>query len=375
MIKLEINGISFDNFLNISVRREFDAVPSKFSFEATTDPTNVTAFPIQLGDECKIFIDEYCLLDGHIDDISVSHSLNTHSIAIKGSSKIADLIDSTMDATFIFEFKKGTLLKDAIEAIVAKVGVTSRIIDRVSSQFTEDKMVQGKIGDSVWSLLCQLAIEQQNLIGETGGSDIFLSRGGGQKIDWSLNKRVNDINNNVLSSSVSYTNSKRFNRYAIVSQGDLSKYKEEFIKEMAQTSTLGECIDEAIRYTRFNCTIAEQASDNETCQTRAEWQANMARTNGSKYECDIQGYKTLENLVVEPGYIVHVIDDYSHINADMLIRSVAYSFSASDGSKAKLCLVAPDAFTLIPVQPKKEESGNDFSDIFQFEDDENDNKT
>lgn len=370
MIYLEINGEKFENFVNISVSRQFDAVPASFSFEATTSADETLAYPISIGDSCRILIDETPIITGFINDLSLSHSLSRHSISIRGASKISDLVDSTMDNSYIFEFRKGTRLKEALEAIVAKTGVTSAIIDDVYLIFTQDEKIEGKIGNSVWSLLCEFAIKYQALLGETGNGDIFLTRGGGDTIAFPLIKRVNDINNNLLKSSMTRSHRKRFHKYAIFSQTDSTGLGQEGEAPTQGVSNQGISQDNAIRTTRFNCTMAEQSSDSTMCETRAEWQSNMSRVDSFAYNCTYQGYKTPNGIVIEPGFIVHVTDQYMQIDADLLIKKVNYSYSLSGGSIVEMGLVLPDAFTLTTSQPTKTESGNDFSGIFKFDDDE-----
>lgn len=372
MIYLEINGERYENFLNISVTREYDAVPSGFSFESTTDPNDSTSFPILLGAACRILIDDYCIINGFVDELSINHSINTHNISINGSSKLADLVDSTMDATFNFTFKKGQYLKEALETIIAKTMVDVSVVDDVNLIFTEEQQIEGTVGTSVWELMCKLAIKFNCLLGETGNGDVFLTRGGGDRIDWPLIKRVNSIDNNLLSSSINFSNRARFNRYAIISQGDILSYQalDGNNAQVPPASAVGDSLDPEIRPTRFSCTMAEQASDRETCVRRAAWQANTSRVDAQNYECGYQGYKTPQGYVIEPGYIVHVIDDYVGVNGDMLIKSVSYSYNRNGGSIVTMALVLPDSYTLAATMDKPDESGNNYEKILR-----RDNKT
>ena len=356
--------MKFNNFLNIDASRSYDAVPGEFSFVATFDAVDPSDFPIKIGDECRILVDDDPFITGFVFSFGVSHSKNSHEISVNGCSKLADLVDSTMDAEFNFLLSKDSALKDGLQQIVDQANVNATIIDDVFFIMTEDDTLEAQIGSSVWSLMCQAAVKYQCLLGETANGDVFLTRGGGDQINFELIKKIDGTTNNVLSSGIEHNARDRFHRYAIVSQfgqADLITATPPAVG----VSKAGESIDESIRNSRFKCVQAEQSMDDSLCTTRAEWQSNYARVNAMTYSCAIQGFRTESGLLIEPGYIVYVDDDYVQLHADMLIKKVSISYSSSSGSTASLTLVSPDAYTLKANQATAEESGNDFKGIFR----------
>lgn len=364
MIYLEINGQKFKNFISIDASRSYDAVPGEFSFVATFDAVDPADFPIKIGDECRVLVDDDPFITGFVFSFGVSHSVSTHEISVNGCSKLADLVDSTMDADFNFTLSAGSSLKAGLQQIIDKANVQAEVVDDVFYILTEEDTLEAQIGSSVWSLMCQAAVKYQCLLGETANGDVFLTRGGGDQIDFALVKKINGPTNNVMSSSIEHNARDRYHRYAIISQFGQANLSQSTPPDVG-VSKAGESIDTSIRVSRFSCQQAEQSMDDSLCTTRAEWQSNYARVNAMTYSCTVCHFKTGSGLLFEPGYIVYVDDDYVQLHADMLIKQVSISYSQSSGSMTRLTLVSPDAFTLKANQATAQESGNDFVGIFR----------
>ena len=376
MISLEINGLKYDHFTSIQVKRCYDAVPSDFSFTATTDPTDVTKFPILIGDICQVLVDDTTFITGFIDEITVTHSKSNHNINVKGSSIAVDLVESTMDASY--EVVGPISLKSALESIVQKLELNVSVIDKTNvaiDDFETSERLSGDIGSSVWSLMVQAALKRNVLLTEDAFGNVIMTRGQGETLNYTLEKRVNGASNNILSSDITKSHSRRFSVYKVLSQPngtDLSQltFSDDPIENEKQTESGAESTDDMIRRSRKCSIMAEQASSTDQCLTRAIWQSNVSKTQSFSYRCTRQGFKTEDGTLIEPGHIVYVRDEYMSIASDLMIASVNLSYSLTGGSIATYECVLPDAFTLQANTPRFEKSGNDLEGIFDVAQDE-----
>lgn len=368
MIYLEVNGQIFEGFKSVSAERSYSAAPASFSFSATTSAENVTAFPINEGDACRVLIGDQAFITGFVDGIDVTHDDNEHSIAVSGSSLVSDLIDSTMDDQY--EIKGPIPLKTALEKIIAMAGVKNiSVIDDTGGveDFEENEVLSGEIGEPVWSLMIKLAIKKQVLLTENGDGNVVITRGEGQKISDVLFKHPNHRDNNILRSNCKRSRKERFNTYKVFSQDDSVSLESIDINNfdaVASSNKFGDAKDDVIRASRVMCIVSEKASQPEECKQRAIWQANFSRVSAFAYACRRQGFVNDAGNAIEPGMMPHVDDAYMSVNADLIIDTVRFSYDESSGSIALLDLLLPDSFTLAATEPTFEDSGNDLGGIF-----------
>ena len=371
MISLEINGLNYQHFTQISVTRSYDKIPSDFSFRATTDPMDVTQFPIHEGNIVRVLVDGDVFVTGFVDEITVRHSQTEHTITVSGSSVSVDLIQSTMDSTF--DIIGPVALQTALQNIVNKIHLNISVIDKTGIELesiTEAERLTGNLGASVWSLMIQAALKRNVLLSEDKNGNILMVRGEGRKLDYMFEKSVNGQNNNLLSSSLTRTSQNKFHLYQVFSQPNataLSGVPWEENEEIAFTDPQGISTDHSIRRSRINAIVAEQSSTAEQCSERAIWQNNVCSSQSFRYQCTHQGYNTSTGLLIEPGDILFVKDDYVSLAAELMVETVTLNYSLNDGSIGTYNMVLPDAFSLQANVPTFAESGNDLDGIFNVD--------
>lgn len=368
MIFLEVNGQRFEGFTRITAERSYMSVPASFSFVATTNPDNVTGFPIAEGDACRVMIDELPFITGFVDQIEVNHSDNAHEIAVQGRSLIADLVDSSMNGDY--EINGPIPLKTALENIISKAGVSGiSVIDETDGVdgFTDGENLSGKIGSPVWEFMVTLAIKKQVLLTEDGQGNVIMTRGDGETISDQLIKEPNGQGNNIKDSTCRRATRQRFNSYTVLSQDDSASLANLSLDDFEGADTTdkeGTASDTSIRSSRFQCIMAEKASTPEECTQRAVWQSNYNRVRAFSYQCTVQGFATDNGQPFEPGMMPHIIDSYMQIDSDLIIDKVLMTYSETQGSNSKINFLLPDAFTLTASEPQFDESGNDLTGIF-----------
>lgn len=365
MITLEVNGIEYQGFTEIGASRSFLSAPSSFSFTATTNPDDVTKFPIKTGDACRVLVDGKAFITGHVDTTKTEHDENSHQISVQGSSKVSDLVDSTMDGRF--EIVGPIPLKTALEKIIALSGAEIKVLEYISpgdpvEEFSKDENLSGKIGEPVWAFMVELAIKKNVLITEDGNGNVIITRGSGFRVGDKFIKEPNSELNNILSSSCNRTQRQLYNTYTVLSQDDSASLASiNFDDEESLESAVNKnakYVDDKIRKSRLNCIMAEKASTFSECEARAIWQSNVSNVQSFSYACDHYGFTTESGVLIEPGMTAHVKDDYNQVNSDLIVDEVSISYTERGGSIASIKWLMPNAFTLQAEKPR-ESTGND----------------
>ena len=94
MIILEIAGVEFNNFVSFKIGRSLDTIAGIFSIAATVD--DMSLWPIKVGSSARILVNDNPFITGFIDEISVQHDINSHTITLSGNSKTIDVVETSM---------------------------------------------------------------------------------------------------------------------------------------------------------------------------------------------------------------------------------------------------------------------------------------
>ena len=340
-IVIEIAGIRYEGFTDISVTKTMDTMAGSFRFSATSD--DVTVFPIKVGDSCSIIIVEVPVINGFVEIVSVDYSDGSHSIIIEGRDKTADIIDSTLFGNI--ELNPGVTLEKIIQKVLDDLGITDiEIINNVSGlqPFTND-LESGKVGQNAFDFIQIYCRKRQVIIASDGDGNILIQRAGTNIIPvYLLNQKDGEFNN-IISSRVSYNHTQRFNRVKIHSQGNTSAFDVSFMNVANNEAT---STDSLIRATRKMVVIAESSSDKTTVQERATWEVNIRRARSFQYTVGVQDFTYDGKNLWMPNNLVNVLDQYADVEGQFLIRAITYKQSISAGSAVDMTIITKDAYNL-----------------------------
>jgi prophage tail gpP-like protein len=362
-ISIEVNGEAFENFTSASAQISLDSLSGSFSFDAVS--TDGQILPFENGDACRILIDGEPVIVGFIEKLSYSYASQDHTISIQGRDKTADLIDSTMTG---LKLSPPISLKQAIEAVLKNIGVTDiEVIEGVETEnFNQaEEKLSASVGQNAFDFCETLARKRQVLLTKDSNGNIFITNGSGFESNAAVQNLIDSNNNNILSASVSYDLTGRFNKYIVKSQ--LNPVAANFagdvpVKQM--TTQQGEAIDENVRTGRQLVVKAENASSNGQSVKRATWSANVRKARGRVYSCEVEGFRNSDGVLYWFNQLIQVVDEFAEINAKMLVNSVEFSFSVSDGATTTLSFVDSNAYTLELTEPQVEKIGAASKPVF-----------
>lgn len=351
---IEVDGVQYEGFTGASTEIRLDALSNTFSFDASSDKAK--PLPFKLGQAVRVFVDGEQVLAGFIELINVSGDSRTHSIQVQGRDKTGDLLDSTMGSLGALKapITMATLCRRVIRHLGTGISVED-LVNPAPFSAAED-IADPEPGDNAFQFLEQYARKRHVLLSSNATGDILITAASGDEIEASLVNRIDDPDgqNNVLTYSVSYDSTGRFNLYRAVSQLNPTAAAlagETDALTVASQGDRQQAIDEEIRRGRQRVLVSEAMTSSDPAQDRATWEANIRKARGRVYSCTVDGYRNATGDLWRVNTLPQVIDEDADINARMLINSVAFQLVPGKGSVTTLSFVERNAYTLQLEEP------------------------
>jgi len=352
-VYLEIDGTRFTGWKRLNVTKSLEKMCGTFSFTASAIPGK--PFPIKMRSQCKILVEDVPVINGWIEKIDVQLESDEHEITVSGRDRTNDLVDSQPDPTI--EFRPPITLKQMVEQMLAKINLNDIKVVNNYDLKTLKNIATDSVGTTAFDFLEKYAKKSQILLTTDGDGNIVFQRSTGEVLQTVLSTE-RDTRGQILTSSVTYDDSKRFNLYNASASGNAGSAaifgKEFATSEIANQS--GKATDSEIRNSRIYYFQPDDNQENPVAENRASWEANFRKANAMVYKCDVQGFiptKDPDNIW-QPNYLVHIIDEFADINARLLITDVTYSQSLDEGSKTSLTCKWEKSFTLEIERPDKD---------------------
>ena len=243
-----------------------------------------------------------------------------------------------------------------INQILQKSGFTDIAVNIISEtppkDFTAADRIAASVGESVISVIDKYCRKRQLWITDDFNGDLVLFSGNLGRFKAQLQTAGNELDN-IKTARVRRDSSKRFNKYTVHSQQNLTAVDP--FSDAAPNDTVGgldrSATDIDIRAQRRLNIIAESPSNSDECKQRANWQANINRARAFSYSATVEGHETGHGETYDTNYLVGVLDIVHDVRTDLLINSIDYSFDLRNGSITDICMVPRDAYTSEPEQP------------------------
>ena len=355
-ILLEVNGLRYQGFTDVSVVKSIENLSGQFTFSttvkdgfATTSENGITFASGNLGtlqndlkvqDEVKIYIDDTLIITGFIEDLTIAYSADSHSITVAGRDKTGDLIDSSIIQK---SYSQRNFVK-LIEMVLKDNGHTSiSVINDVPllSSLEAGETIKTEKGDSIATFLDRYAKKLQVLLITNEDGDIVITREGADLAIGALLSEMRGVNNNILSANININTSERFRYIEVYSQSGNDDFTANSVNQNAIA------IDSIIRDTRRKRVTMATASKTLSLNNLAKWSVNVRKAKGSRYNCRVQDFYTARNkgFVWLPNTLVQIKDDRCQVEGQFLIQGVSYSKSLQ-GTFTELSVVEKGAFTV-----------------------------
>ncbi len=355
-MKLEVNGVQYDNFTAASCEIRLDALSNAFSFEAVA--ADGEPLPFKGGDSCRIIVNDIRVLTGSIEVIEVNYDANQHVIIVQGRDKTGDLLDSNIDT--ISDLRAPITLKEIIEKVIEKViGLDIKVIEDVTTEpfNAAEDVAAPEPGENAFDFIEKYSRKRQVLLTSNGDGNIVITSGSTETSIGNIQHIIGANDNNVLSSSFTFDTTGRYNVYKFVSQ--LNPFSLNFAGDTSIKSVVdqsGQTFDPDVRIGRQLILIASTSSSDDQNELRAKWEANIRKARGLVYAVTVSGYRidpTDDNSDLwQINKLYQIVDDYLGKSEPMLCNSVTFTLDVQGGELTSLSFVDQKAYSLELSKPQ-----------------------
>jgi len=394
MISIVVNGVPYENFTEASLDLSLDTLCGEFSFAATMSPSEAPEFPIQVGQQCKIFVDKTLALTGSVEVISGSYNASSYDVSIQGRDNTADIVDSTVGGEVGLEALETIGVVEFTRFVLEATGInkkaetfkyyTGRIYAALYSPFAEPEsrtvtqtyppripvytnvpnvqpfgtgdLQDAATSDTVFQYLDKQARMRSLLLTtDRFGRLEYQSASGISDDSTTIINRLGENLNNVLSASFTNDISKLFNSYNVRAQQNmLALNASGDISTQALADSGGAAaFDKSIRESRVLNIIAENATNADSCEKRAKWQRGINRAKAFQYNINVVGHSKNDGSIWKLNRLHNVEDDFAKVNGQLLLNRITFKMDLNTGNTTELGFVSKDAYTLEVQDPDK----------------------
>lgn len=353
-IVIEVDGGRFDGWTHVSVSKSIENLCGNFRFTGTA--SELTEFPVKVGQECQIFVNDVLFMTGYAEKTQVELSAFNHVITISGRDITSDVVDSQLGH---IDFNPKTNLKSITEKVLEILNLKDKIkvIDNFNLKDFTDIETEA-LGTTAFHFIESYAKKRQVLLSTNGEGDIVFIRAG-KAVNNTILSTKGDTAATLLKVNVMYDNSKRFNEYVCMGQAEINLLlSNPGIEPDAAATVQSTAFDSEIRNSRKYVFQPEKNGTTGDNEGRALWEANYRKSNSMIYRATVQGFKPLaDDGLWDLNTLVHVVDDFSNINDTeslLLITEIEYIEDLNEGTITNLKLMNRDSFTTIVNQPDKD---------------------
>lgn len=358
-IILTVNGKQYDNFINATVEKRMDALCDTFTFQLSIPEGEV--LPFTGGEACQVFVNNQLALTGNIEIVGVDYNADNHLITISGRDKTGDLLDSTLDIISDLKASSNLTLQAIIEKVISSLGLDITVSTQATIEpFNKaEDVVSPEPGQNAFEFIERYARKRQVLLRSDADGNVVITSPTNTVVNSPLRNIFNFNGNNIKRGSVSYDSTGRYRFYKFGSSANPSAFN--FAGEVTVAQAVdqkGFTTDKEVKRARTLILTAEVPMSNEQCAKRAQWEANVRKAKSRVFSATVQGFNNLTGVLWDFNTLVSVVDNFTNIDATMLINTVNFTYSLTEGSLTTLGLLNRKAYTLELSEPVTEKVGD-----------------
>lgn len=338
---LRVAGRNFGGWQSIEITRSIEQAASAFAFQATARyPAELNPIRIRPGDACEVLIGSERVITGYVDSVAPRLAADSHSIAVAGRSRTADLVDCSAapDKASPRRWKARRIEQIAAE-LAAPYGVQVVAAVSTGAQLARHAVERG---ETVFECIERMARLRQLLVCDDAAGRLVLTRAGSTRAAVAIEEGVN-----LLAGDAKADASAVFSAYVVKGQrvGD----DQDFGDTVAQIT--GEAADPAVTRKRVLQLMAENGGSAADAKARAAWEAATRLGKSLEATVTVQGWRQAPGAALwAPNLIVAVQAPSLALSGDLLITDVTLRLSDA-GTIAELRLAPADAYKPEPPKP------------------------
>lgn len=338
-LTIQTNGATLGGWQEVEVRRGVTSCPSVFSVELTErypgDPTEAVVTP---GSTCKVFLGGDLVINGYIDRYNIKIDAETHRVQIVGRSRVEDAVDCSVDTDALGAWSfRGGKLGALVQKILAPYNIGLQLPD--GDVDLPDIVFSVQPGETIYSLIKQLARAVDRWVWDNANGDMVISRGG-------TNGRAGSAlveGQNIEAGDAGYGMDQRFSKYRVGIQGQDSSH--------GHFSVYGNATDNGVPRPRLKMLMAEGPLIGNYQDIRAQWEASRRYGQSRVAHVIVTGWRDGAGALWAPNSVVAVKSDTLKIDEDRVIAEAVWSRDDAGGTRTQLTLIPPEGMVVQPFFP------------------------
>lgn len=354
MSKLEliVNGRRYEGWKSVRVTRSIESLAGSFALDVSDRwGGQEVPWPIAEEDACRVAIDDVVVLDGHVDQRSLSISDNQRSLSYSGRDRAAVLVDCSA------VLDKWTFRNASVVDIARKVAAPFLIRVDVQAGLELGKPPKKHVvnpGETAYEVMRGAAALAGVLLVSDGAGGVLVTRAGTARAATPL-----VLGENILSASFASDVTERFSRYVVMTQvGGTDE------ASGSATRSRAEARDEAVqREERVLLIRPDTGVSTDYARRRADWEARIRAARAETVTVVVQGWQQPRGRGLWPlNALIPVKAKSIGVDGELLISQVEHTLSEA-GETTQLRLVRPDAFTPEPQAAVVKKSGGAWKEL------------
>ena len=391
LVRLLVNGAEYGGWKSVRIGAGIERQARDFDLEVTDRWPGQTDIPrrIQPGDACQVFIGPDLVLTGYVDATPIKYDGKSVSVAVKGRSKTADLVDCCPIPT-------GESLHGISQAwgdVIGKDGKVQNVIappSKSAAQWRQQKMEviaaalaaaygvrvisetdtgkaipehQVQVGESVFESIDRMMRQRHVLSTDNERGDlVFIDVGSAGRSGTAIETGVN-----VLAASTDLDYKGVFSEYIVKGQragtddtyaSDVSEEEGEATDDSTTTVT-GETASSAdARAKRRRVLVIKQSghADDGSCKDRADYERAHRAAKALQTSYTVAGWRQADGSLWLPNQIVRVRDKVIGFDTDMVIAEATWVMD-NQGLRTEIRVGPQDGYVTKAAKLKKSQKG------------------
>lgn len=327
--ELRFDNKSLKGFDKVVVSLSLDEIAGEFTFKVANRIKDGRPLELpELDKEVEILVDGSAIMKGYVEVVENFASDQDGFVSlIHGREVTCDLVDSSITYSKKLSGPIDTVIADIVKPFSIKTVANSK----KSVSITTEK------GARVWDTIELLARKTGELLWTRGDGILNIGVGSRDRFQKSLAME------NIKMAHSKFSSHETFSEYIVMSETE-SNADSWGSKAKRSSRKKGE----SRRYRPLVIKGEASSLNPAEAMKRAEWEASMRVSRSAAATVTIAGFR-IGSEILAINRLVEVNHPMIGIKREMLISSVMYSFSKSDGSVSTLGLSLPDAFNPMPA--------------------------